>query len=266
MNQFIEKLNRAVQKNRSYLCVGLDTDYNKLMFKSHGIAGSIVRFNRRIIDVTNDLVCCYKINSAFYEAYGVQGIEALKRTIDHTKDIPVILDFKRSDIGSSARLYTQFGFDYLKADALTVIPYMGIDTIDIFREFKDRFVFVVAATSNPGSKDFQMFGNKNPLYLQVMKKCRSTDRFKNTGYVVGATFPAKIKQLREKGFNELFLIPGIGAQKGDINKSIRYAFLNKGRAIFNVSRMIIYQKEKKSYFKDVRQKALEYSGLFRLIK
>ncbi len=259
MNKFIQKFSNAVKNNKSYLCVGLDTDYNLIPFKTQNIYKSVLKFNRNIIDATKDLVCCYKINSAFYEAYGIDGIKALQKTVEIIKDVPVILDAKRSDIGNSAKFYAKFGFEIINADAMTVIPYMGIDTIDVFRNYKEKFVFIVAISSNPGAKDFQEFpSKKNPIYLKIMKKCKSTDKYKNTGYVVGATYPEKIRYLREKGFKETFLIPGIGAQKGDAEKSIKYAFMRKGTGIFNISRSIIYQADKKNYFESVRQKAKQY--------
>lgn len=267
MNLFVEKLNNNIKLNSSFLCIGLDTDFNLIPFQSKNVFKSILKFNKNIVEATKDLVCCYKINSAFYEAYGVDGIRALQKTVEFIKDIPVILDAKRSDIGNSAKYYAKFGFEYINADAMTLIPYMGIDTIDVFRNYKEKFVFVVAVSSNPGAKDFQEFPNrKNPIYLKIMKKCKTTDRHNNTGYVIGATYPEKIKYIRSKGFNEIFLIPGIGAQKGDTKKSIKYAFMKKGKAIFNVSRAIIYQSDKKDYFSNVREKAKYYKNLCNSLK
>ncbi len=267
MNLFVEKLNDALRRNNSFLCVGLDTDFNLIPFKSKNVFKSILKFNKNIIEATKDLVCCYKINSAFYEAYGIEGIKALQKTVEFINEIPVILDAKRSDIGNSAKYYAKFGFEYINADAMTIIPYMGIDTIDVFRDYKEKFVFVVIVSSNPGAKDFQEFPDKkNPVYLKIMKKCKITDKYNNTGYVIGATYPEKIKYIRSRGFNEIFLIPGIGAQKGDAEKSIKYAFMKKGKGIFNVSRAIIYQSDKKNYFKNVRKKAEYYKDLFNSLK
>ena len=265
MNIFKDKFNNLVKKNNSLLCVGLDSDYEKIILKTKSVYKTLIKFNFQIIESTYDLVCCYKINSAFYEAYGLDGIKALYETIKKLKnDFPVILDFKRADIGNTAKLYAKFGFEFLNADAVTIIPYMGIDTIDIFRNYKEKFVFIVAFSSNKGAKDFQEFGYKKPLYLKIMEECKKTDKNKNTGYVIGATYPEKIKELRMKGFNEIFLIPGIGAQQGDVKKSLYYATLNKSKAIFNVSRDIIYQNNKKDYFYRVREKAIYYKKLLSL--
>ncbi len=258
MNSFVKGISQLSKKNKSFLCVGLDSDYELIPFKRGSVYNTILKFNTEIIKATKDLVCCYKLNSAFYEAYYTDGIRALKKSVEYIKNenIPVILDAKREDIGNTAKMYAKYCFDVIEADAVTVLPYMGVDTIDVFREYTDKFVFVVAASSNSGANDFQEYpDSKNPLYLYVMQKCKEKDKNKNTGYVVGATYPEKIKYLREKGYNEIFLIPGIGKQEGDIEKSVQFAFLNGGKGIFNVSRSIIYQEGRLDYFLKVREKA-----------
>ncbi len=257
MKSFLEKLKNNIEQKQSYLCVGLDTDYDKLPVKSNNIYKSILNFNKTIINYTSDLVCCYKINSAFYEKYGAEGIEVLKKTINYiSKDIPVILDAKRCDIGNTSQYYAQYAFEYLDADAVTVLPYMGIDAIEPFFKYKDRFVFVVVISSNPGGADFQLFPAHNPLYLKIIKKVNK--KFKNSGFVCGATRPEFIKKIRKKGINNPLLIPGLGTQGGNIEKTVKYALLNEGIGIFNMSRGIIYSGEGKKYYQTVREKAERY--------
>ncbi len=259
MTNFLDKLKDNIRQKQSYLCVGLDTDYEKLPVKSGNVFKSILNFNKIVIDNTSDLVCCYKINSAFYEKYGAEGIEILKKTINYINEtIPVILDAKRCDIGNSSKYYAQYAFEYLEADAVTVIPYMGIDAIEPFFKYEDKFVFVLAISSNPGGADFQMFPAYNPLYMKIIKKVNK--EFSNAGFVCGATRPEFIKKIRKKGINNPLLIPGLGTQGGDTKKTVEYALLNDGIGIFNVSRGIIYAGEGKKYYKTVREKTEEYKS------
>ncbi len=261
VNSFKEKFKKLSKK--SLLCVGLDTDYAKLppILKKQNSTKSILKFNKEVIKHTSHLVCCYKLNSAFYEAEGYQGIKVLKETIDYIKsfNIPVIVDAKRCDIGNSSRQYAKYVFNYLEADAVTVIPYMGIEGIEPFLKYTDRFVFTVALSSNISAREFQNYPEKNPLYLRVIKKLYKKN---NTGFVVGATSPEIIKKLRNMKIKNIFLIPGLGSQKGSI-KSIKYATLNNSPAIFNVSRSIIYafKSEQKDFIKEIVKKAEEYFNL-----
>lgn len=263
MNEFIEKFNKQVQKKSTLLCVGLDTDYEKLPVKSKNRIQSIWKFNKKVIDVTKEQVCCYKLNSAFYEVYGASGIEVLRNTVKYIgPDIPVILDAKRCDIGNTSKYYAQFAFDYIKADALTVVPYMGLDSLDPFFQYKEKYIFVVTLSSNPGSNDFQRSPFFNPLYLQVIKKINK--RYNNAGYVFGATKPEYIKKIREKGIKNLLLIPGLGTQGGDARKSLMYATLNKGLALFNVSRGIIYSGKNKKYYQEIENTAIRYRKILKI--
>jgi len=265
MVNFLDNLHKAVTKNKSFLCVGLDTDYNKLPVKSKNIQQSIFHFNKQIIDNTSDLVCCYKLNSAFYEKYGGPGIETLKRTIAYINRVPVILDAKRCDISNSSKYYAQYAFEYLKADAVTVIPYMGIDAIEPFFTYKAKFVFVVVLSSNPGAQEFQDYPAKGPVYMKVIKQINK--RFNNAGFVFGATKPGYIKKIREQGINNPLLIPGLGTQKGYPAKTVPYAFMNKGIGIFNVSRRIIYAGKGKNYINYIKVTAEKWKcSLFELTK
>lgn len=260
MSSFYDKLIKIIQKNKSFLCLGLDTDYSLLPLKDKNIFKSIYQFNKTIIDNTKDLVCCYKLNSAFYEKYGADGLDVLKKSIKYIgKEIPVIVDAKRCDIGNSSKYYAEYGFNYLNADAITVIPYMGIDAIEPFLQNKNKFVFTVILSSNPGGSDFQTFPFFNPLYLKVIKKINQ--KYSNSGFVFGATKPEYIKTIRNKNINNLLLIPGIGTQGGEIEKTIKYTFLKNNLGIFNISRGIIYSGQGKQYYNTIREKTLYYRAL-----
>jgi len=240
---FLEKLDSAVKKNNSLLCVGLDIDLKKIPDSLLNKGDPIFDFNKAIINATKDIVCAYKPNMAFYEMYGIYGIEALIKTIEYiyTLEIPVILDAKRGDVGNTASAYAKSLFEIYKADAITVSPYLGKDSLDPFFEYKEKGIFVLCLTSNPGSKDFQNTGNDDPLFKQVAKKVREWNVNGNAGLVVGATKPEELKEIRSMVGDMPILIPGIGAQGGDTAKTVRYGTNKKGeRAIINSSRNIIF--------------------------
>lgn len=238
--KFQDKLNQASQRNNSLLCVGLDVDLNKApQYKS------IFDFNKAIIDATKDLVCAYKPNIAFYEMHGIKGLEELIKTVEyiHKFDIPVILDAKRGDIGNSSAAYAKAVFEVYKADAVTVSPYMGEDSIKPFTDYKDKGVFVLCLTSNPGAKDFQ-----HPIFKDIAKK------FSNAGLVVGATKPEELKEIRKIAPNALLLIPGVGAQGGDLGSIVKIGGKN---IIINASRSIIYSKDPGAAAKKLRDEINE---------
>ncbi len=242
MTTFLEKLTAAARKNNSLLCVGLDPD-PELM--PPGL--SILEFNRAIIDATADLVCAYKLNFAFYEAAGAGGFDALKSTVEYIPDkIPAIGDAKRGDIGNTARAYATAIFDRLGFDAATVNPYLGFDSVDPFIQHQNRGVFILCRTSNPGAADFQDLNieaeiQSRHLFEVVARKASQWDRFGNIGLVVGATRPEELKLIREGYPDTPLLIPGVGAQGGDLEKAVSYGVDTRGeRAIINSSRQIIY--------------------------
>ena len=246
------------KKNNTCLCVGLDTELFKLPTSVPNVIGSMVHFNCSIIDATKDLVCSYKINFAFYEQYGVPGIEVLKKTFDYVpKDILTIADAKRADIGNTSAAYARSCFDYFGAGAVTVNPYMGRDSIQPFLDYKDKLVFILGLTSNPGSNDFQRLKCEDAsLYKKVVSSALNWGDDRQVGFVVGATHPEQIEELREIAPNNVFLIPGIGTQGGDIE-----ATLNANHncpAIVNVSRAIIYASNEADYIDKVRAKAEYY--------
>src|SRR3990170_7806789 len=201
---FREKLEKAQEKNRSLLCIGLDPQPELMPIKD--VAG----FGRAIIEATSDLVSAYKPNLAFYEALGLEGLRALEKTLSFIPpSIPVIGDAKRGDVGHSALAYARALFEVWGFDAATVNPYLGYDSLEPFLEYKERGVFILARTSNPGAGDFQELSFQGvPLYQQVALKARGWNRYGNTGLVAGATFPEGLRKLRQLCPDMLLHIPG----------------------------------------------------------
>jgi orotidine-5'-phosphate decarboxylase len=251
--KFTEKLLAASKKNRSLLCIGLDPD-PKLLPKI-----SVIEFNRSIIEATADLVCAYKPNLAFYEAFGIEGIESLQQTIHCIPEhIPIIGDSKRSDIGNTSKAYARALFDILGFDAITVNPYLGFDSLEPFIEYKDRGIFILCRTSNPGAEDFQSLTDTSgmPLYQRVAMKAKEWNRLGNVGLVVGATYPEELRQVRILCPDMLLLIPGIGTQGGDLLETVRHSVDSHGeKAILTVSRQILYASRGKDFAQFARQVA-----------
>lgn len=211
----------------TFVCVGLDSDYAQIaeIVRRHSIEKTIIDFNHAIIDATHDLVCAYKINVAFYEAYGPEGILALIKTVafinDKTPDIPVILDAKRADIGIVNLAYVKLAFDLIKADAITVNPYMGFGALLPFFACENKGIFILCCTSNPGAGEFQDIEiNGIPLYLEIARHAVKWNVNKNCGLVVGATCPCNLLRVREEVGEMLILIPGVGSQGADLKQSV----------------------------------------------
>ena len=249
--KFVARLDAAVSKNNSLLCVGLDPDLSRLPQKFLSTNDPIFLFNQSIIDATKDYVCAYKPNSAFYEMNGIAGLTALIKTIEYIRalGLPVILDAKRGDIGNSSAAYATSAFEVFKADAVTVSPYMGHDSVQPFLDHKDKGVFVLCLTSNPGYKDFEVIGCDEPLYHTVARRVKEWNVNDNCGLVVGATKPAEIKTIRELVGDLPLLIPGVGAQGGDLPLSVKYG---GKRGIINASRSIIYAADPGAEAKKLR--------------
>jgi orotidine-5'-phosphate decarboxylase len=253
---FNEKLMNATENNNSLLCIGLDPD-PELMPSKMGV----FKFNKAIIDATSDLVCAYKLNLAFYEAVD-GGIDAMKQTIKCIPaNIPVIGDAKRGDIGNTARAYAKAIFDNLNFDATTVNPYLGFDTVEPFIEYWDRGVFILCRTSNPSAVDFQSLPletehRRLPLFEIVALRAAQWNKHGNIGLVVGATYPEELKLIRRNHPDMPLLIPGIGAQGGDLASAVRYGVNPGGRkAILSSSRQIIYASKEKDFAQAARQAA-----------
>ncbi len=246
------KLNNIVKKNNSLVCVGLDSDITKIPEDIRRGEHPQSTFNKAIIDATYDLVCAYKPNTAFYEARGKAGIEALKMTCDYIKekypDIPIILDAKRADIGSTNEGYVKFAFDHLGTDAITLHPYLGRESLKPFLDRKDKGLFILCRTSNPGAGEFQDItldsGNQSiKLYQYVAERVVKDWNYNgNCGLVLGATYPDELNNVRRivgNGFP--LLIPGVGSQGGDVEKTVKAGVDKDGlNAIINSSRGIIF--------------------------
>jgi orotidine-5'-phosphate decarboxylase len=259
---FIKTLTEAWERNNSLLCVGLDPDLEKIPGHLRTLKAPLFEFNRVIIEETWDLVCAFKPQIAFYAASGLEG--DLKRTIAYIHEkhpgIPVILDAKRGDVGSTAKKYAQEVFDRYEADAVTVNPYLGGDTLDPFLERIDKGVIVLCRTSNPGATDLQdLEVNGEKLYMIVARKAaREWNRNGNVLLVVGATYPQELGQIRALVGNMPFLVPGIGAQGGDVERAVLKGKTPDGTGmIINSSRGIIYAGKGKDFAQAARAAALQ---------
>ena len=255
---FVEKLANATRKNKSLLCVGLDPDPKRISDKV-----GVFNFNKAIIDATADLVCAYKPNLAFYEALGSEGFDTLKQTVKYIPDdIPVIGDAKRGDIGNTAKAYARTIFDNLNFDATVVNPYLGFDSVEPFIQYTNKGVFILCRTSNAGAADFQSLHcetaehSYRPLFEIVALKASQWNIHDNIGLVVGATYLEELRLIRNSYPDMPLLIPGIGAQGGDLAPTVRYGVNAKGEgAIINSSRGIIYTSPGKDFAQAARQAA-----------
>lgn len=256
---FFAEIDEAARKNSSLLCVGLDPDP---VFLPTGV--SPLDFNKAVIDATSALVCAYKPNLAFYEVGGLAGWELLEDTLAYIpKGIPVIADAKRGDIGNTAQAYARAIFTGLGAGAVTVNPYMGSDSIEPFLGYKDKGVFILCRTSNTGAADFQSLmliseGREQSLYQVVAKKSSEWNKHGNIGLVVGATFPEELKLLRQSYPDMPFLIPGVGAQGGDLKTAVRYGINSHGGGvIINSSRQVLYASKGRDFAQAAASAALK---------
>ncbi len=247
------------RQRTSLLCVGLDTLVERIPHSLHS-GDAIFEFNKRIIDATGDLVCAYKPNLAFYLAEGTKGIEALTRTIEYIPgDIPVICDAKVCDVSHTARAYAKAAFETLNFDAITLTPYLGRDGIQPFLEYKDKGIFIVCRTSNKSALDFQHLRSEGAeLYQIVARKAVEWNENGNIGLVGGAIFPEALKEIRKIVGEEMqILIPGIGAQCGDLECAVKFGTNSKAeRAIINSSRAIIYAGEGNDFDQAARKAAV----------
>lgn len=256
----------------NFLCVGLDSEYEKIPrgARRATIGETLVAFNQSIVDATAGIACAYKPNSAFYEAYGALGWAALKATISYIRseapEVPVILDAKRADIGNTNNGYVKAFFDDLEADAVTVHPYLGAEALAPFLERKDKGVIVLCRTSNPGSGEFQSLEVQGrPLY-QVVAETVATkwNTNNNCSLVVGATYPEELAAVRAIIGDMPILIPGIGAQGGDLEKSVRAGRDARGKGfILSTSRAVIFASSRQDYKDAMRAKAQEYDRAIR---
>jgi uridine monophosphate synthetase len=254
---FAEKLTHAIERNDSLLCVGLDPRPDRFPPQVLAQPGPIFTFNKTIIDATADLVCAYKPNFAFYEAQGVEGLAALRLTIEYVHevtDVPVILDAKRGDIGSTAEAYAKAAFEVWEADAVTVNPYLGHDAVQPFTAYTDRGVFVLCHTSNPGATDLQTLDcGGRPLYQVVAEQAVRWGA--NVGLVIGATYPQALRAVREMAPQMWVLLPGVGAQGGDLEAALAAGLDEQGSGIIvNASRSILYAEDPRTTAQKLRDR------------
>jgi len=263
---FIQKLETIVEKNQSLLCVGLDPDIDKIPKKF----SDQFEFNKAIIDATFDLVCSYKLNIAFYEAMGHRGILSLKKTCDYLQkkypEVPIIIDAKRADIDNTNLGYIKLTFDYLKADAVTVNPYLGKQALTPFLAQKDKGIIILCKTSNPGASEFQdlvvssnhqaRIKEKIKLYQYVAYQVATKwNKNKNCLLVVGATYPKDLKEVRRiVGDDFWILVPGIGTQRGNLRATLKAGLNSKKQGlIINSSRGIIFSKNPRQEAKKLKE-------------
>ncbi len=241
----IDALVQQIKHKRSFLCIGLDTDLDKIPQHLKGKEDAIFQFNKAIIDSTHHFAVAYKSNTAFYEAYGLQGWEALKKTIDYLNEnhpeIFTIADAKRGDIGNTSTRYAKAFFEEMGFDSVTVAPYMGRDSIEPFLAFEDKYAIMLALTSNPGAFDFQTKKSEDQeLYKQVLEISKTWENSKNLMYVVGATKAEYFAEIRKIVPDAFLLVPGIGAQGGNLQEVCTYGMNENVGLLVNSSRGIIY--------------------------
>ncbi|MFI5251850.1 MAG: orotidine-5'-phosphate decarboxylase [Bacteroidota bacterium] len=266
---FLQKLKHIQRRNNSLLCIGLDTDPLKVPEFLNAFGDPQYEFNRRIIDATKDIVCAYKLNISFYESVGEHGWYTVHQTLARIpEEIVTIGDGKRGDIANSAERQARLLCYDWEFSGTTINPYMGKDSIDPFIKRKDQCGFILALTSNPGAKDFQYLKvNGKPLYEEVVKKAKKWNTKKNLGLVVGATHPEELKRIRRMVPDMPILIPGIGAQKGDLELTVKNGCDKNGLlAIINVGRAILNASNGKDFAEKARSVALNYREMINIYR
>lgn len=249
-----------IRYKKSFLCVGLDTEWSKIPAHLLETEDPVFEFNKAIIDATRDLCVAYKPNLAFYEALGIRGWLSLQKTIDYIGTGHfTIADAKRGDIGNTSRLYAQTFFETYSFDSVTVAPYMGADSVQPFLDFPNKWVILLALTSNAGSTDFQFAQQEEsmPLYEKVMRKAMSWGSPENLMFVVGATHPEKFADIRRIAPDHFLLVPGVGAQGGDLAALCQYGLNADIGLLVNASRGIIYAGNGLDFAIKARMAALE---------
>jgi orotidine-5'-phosphate decarboxylase len=250
----------SIFAKKSVLCVGLDTDLSKIPTHLLDTEDPAFEFNKAIIDATKDYAVAYKINTAFYEAQGIKGWVTMERTLNYIpKDIFTIADAKRGDIGNTSEQYARTFFHTYPYDSVTVAPYMGSDSVKPFLQFPDKWAIVLGLTSNAGSADFQLqqCGDEQ-LYRKVLKTVASWGNPGNIMFVIGATRKEQLQEVRELLPDHFFLVPGVGAQGGDVDTVCSNAFNKEAGLLINVSRGIIYAGNGLDFVANVEAEAQKY--------
>jgi len=272
-----KQLIQQIQLKKSYLCVGLDTDLTKIPKHLQSHPDAAFEFNKQIIDATQDLCVAYKLNTAFYEAMGLKGWEAMEKTVNYIpKDQFIIADAKRGDIGNTSSQYAKAFFEVMDFDAITVAPYMGEDSVKPFLEFENKWAIVLGLTSNAGSRDFEQLqlvrGDTNQgndanqggvsefLYETVLKKVSSWGTDENLMFVVGATKASDLEDIRKIIPNHFLLVPGVGFQGGSLEDVSKYGMNKDCGLLVNASRAIIYASAKEDFAAEARVIAQQYQS------
>ncbi len=257
-NQLINQ----IKTKKSFLCIGLDVDLDKIPKHLLQLEDPIFEFNKAIIDATHDLCVSYKSNTAFYEAYGIKGWQSLQKTIQYLNnyypEIFTIADAKRGDIGNTSTMYAKAFFEDLNFDSVTVAPYMGKDSVEPFLEFENKHTIMLALTSNEGAFDFQTLNiDEKPLYQQVLETSKTWKNAENLMYVVGATKAEYFAEIRKIVPDSFLLVPGIGAQGGNLQEVCEYGMNSNIGLLINSSRAIIYASNKSDFAQKARAEALK---------
>jgi orotidine-5'-phosphate decarboxylase len=258
-----QQLIDQIRTKRSFLCIGLDVDLEKIPVHLLKLEDPIFEFNKAIIDATHDLTVAYKPNTAFYEAYGLKGWTSLAKTIAYLNEkypeVFTIADAKRGDIGNTSTRYAKAFFDDMNFDAVTVAPYMGRDSVEPFLAFQHKFTIMLALTSNKGGLDFQVLKDEEgiTLYEKVLKTSLEWQNSDQLMYVVGATRPEFFEKIRKIVPDHFLLVPGVGAQGGDLQSVCQYGLNDDIGLLINSSRGIIYASADKDFANKARERAME---------
>jgi orotidine-5'-phosphate decarboxylase len=257
-----KQLFQQIQTKKSFLCIGLDVDLNKIPKHLLELEDPIFEFNKSIIDATNDLCISYKPNTAFYEAYGIKGWQSLQKTIEYINlnypEIFTIADAKRGDIGNTSSMYAKAFFEDLNFDSVTVAPYMGKDSVEPFLAFENKYTIMLALTSNEGAFDFQTkIIEGKELYKTVLETSKGWKNSENLMYVVGATKAEYFTEIRKIVPNSFLLVPGVGAQGGNLQEVCKYGMNDKVGLLINSSRGIIYASNQEDFAQKAREEALK---------
>ena len=265
-----QQLTSQIRKKKSFLCIGLDVDLNKIPKHLLKTEDPIFEFNKAIIDATHHLCVAYKPNTAFYEAYGIKGWQALEKTIKYLNknhpEIFTIADAKRGDIGNTSTMYAKAFFEDLAFDSVTVAPYMGKDSVEPFLAFKNKHTIMLALTSNEGAFDFQTKTVEGKeLYKQVLETSKNWNNSENLMYVVGATKAEYFADIRKIIPNNFLLVPGVGAQGGNLQDVCKYGMSENVGLLINSSRGIIYASQDNDFAQAAAKKALELQSQMEVI-
>ena len=265
-----QQLTEQIIKKKSFLCIGLDVDLNKIPQHLLQTEDPIFEFNKAIIDATHHLCVAYKPNTAFYEAYGLKGWKALEKTINYLNnnhpDIFTIADAKRGDIGNTSTMYAKAFFEDLAFDSVTVAPYMGKDSVEPFLAFKNKHTIMLALTSNQGAFDFQTKQiDGKELYKQVLETSKSWENSENLMYVVGATKAEYFVEIRKIVPNSFLLVPGVGAQGGNLQEVCKYGMSKNVGLLINSSRGIIYASKNEDFAQAAAIKAKDLQQQMKVI-